>query len=860
MRVATGLAVVLGVVGVACGHAARVDRRPTPTAAVSSPGGAEKVASVMSGVAASSPTSLEHNRVAREALPETVAHSGGVGGRSVHTLSALFAVVSVVALAAGCVRCGKHPRQGPKYRYSYGTGRIPDYDPSKAEESLAMFSVTGNTTYNPLARHSITSVDAAATAGIVLINGPMVDKMNDDLTRKRSETAFERPDPPQQEPLRDRAVTAVTYGGVASRRTLYEEDVKQTRADTGAVVAVADGIKTVELTLNPGETIGIETAPRENLRGIAITQIVPGGGADRTAAFSLGEVLLTINGRGVLKASHEAVQLALSVCSGKVHFELLPVSRGGGVGARHAGSQLSTKKKQLDFSVTSSETEPETAGRQWSDSQPAGRKMSLKRGMMGLDEASTDPSAAASTATAPTEDVAAPAGEMTVAASSSATLHATAPDEVAPAVPRISITDEGADGEVEEEVTGFADLKEDGTAGDKAVAPEGGAASAVAAPAPPAKPSGSGRRKANPAPPAPMGVAPAPDLTDDAKAQLLSALDAEPRPSLRLSGPAGPGGPPLAKRKKSKTIKKEAGKLLVRLKQLVDGCDSPVDLPPYRDVRTALITEFGKDFFDAQEMYVKSWLKEIGMAVFEGESSSDDNGATVAPTVTMSRAKSIKGRALGNVFKKSAMRSASSWFKEVQPNGKKKRRFVEMKGPELTLSERVRKRMVLLSSILITPGSQIQSHGYSLFVSSGETRTELVADSEEQCQEWYRNLRATYVELCESIDLNAFQEVAAQPPPKPEPVEEPGPAAAAPEAVVVGESTAAEPEGKPAEEAAAPTEQEETPEEKAERRAKMKAELAAKRAAAKAARQGGVIDLLAWIDKLDEEAWPRANA
>ena len=39
--------------------------------------------------------------------------------------------------------------------------------------------------------------------------------------------------------------------------------------------------------------------------------------------------------------------------------------------------------------------------------------------------------------------------------------------------------------------------------------------------------------------------------------------------------------------------------------------------------------------------------------------------------------------------------------------------------------------------------------------------------------------------------------------------------------------------------------------------AKMKADLAAKRAAAKAAREGDVASIFAWIDNLDENAWPR---
>ena len=36
--------------------------------------------------------------------------------------------------------------------------------------------------------------------------------------------------------------------------------------------------------------------------------------------------------------------------------------------------------------------------------------------------------------------------------------------------------------------------------------------------------------------------------------------------------------------------------------------------------------EFGKDFFDAQEGLVRSWLREIGMARFDDVDSSTDAG------------------------------------------------------------------------------------------------------------------------------------------------------------------------------------------------------------------------------------------
>jgi hypothetical protein len=98
-----------------------------------------------------------------------------------------------------------------------------------------------------------------------------------------------------------------------SRRTLYEHDVQQRQNATGVNVSVVDGVKTVEFTLDNGEEVGVDTAPRELVRGIVITKVIPGSGAARAAAFSVGDVLLSINGRGVLNASHEAVQLALEV-------------------------------------------------------------------------------------------------------------------------------------------------------------------------------------------------------------------------------------------------------------------------------------------------------------------------------------------------------------------------------------------------------------------------------------------------------------------------------------------------------------------------------------------------------------------
>lgn len=161
------------------------------------------------------------------------------------------------------------------------------------------------------------------------------------------------------------------------------------------------------------------------------------------------------------------------------------------------------------------------------------------------------------------------------------------PTQAAGTSPPVIVVEDKEEVEV---VTGFGGLADDETA------PSNGPTASDAsdarsdarsdsadrlAPKPPLGATSSGRRKAGPAPAAPTDVAPCPDLTDEAKAEILSKLagpeQQRAQNSIRLDGGENI---PVAKRKKSKTIKKEAGKLLVRLKQMTDGCDSPADLPP----------------------------------------------------------------------------------------------------------------------------------------------------------------------------------------------------------------------------------------------------------------------------------------
>ena len=190
-------------------------------------------------------------------------------------------------------------------------------------------------------------------------------------------------------------------------------------------------------------------------------------------------------------------------------------------------------------------------------------------------------------------------------------------------------------------------------------------------------------------------------------------------------------------------------------------------------------------------------------------------------------------------------------------------------------------------TITITTESSIQSSGYNLFIINPDRKWQLSAESEETCKTWYKNLRATYIEICESIDVDAFanqEPEAAALPSAPAGVFGPG-SGAAPDATaaaaaaaesekakaVAAEKATAEKEaaGKGAAEkgtgvtaapAAAPTAatEELSPEAaaaaKAEKRAAAREKMAAKRAAAKAERandlESQLKEIFAWIDAL----------
>ena len=94
-------------------------------------------------------------------------------------------------------------------------------------------------------------------------------------------------------------------------------------------------------------------------------------------------------------------------------------------------------------------------------------------------------------------------------------------------------------------------------------------------------------------PAAPASAADVPELDEAAKSRLLTPSGSSHSNSSKMKVLGdGTNTAKSVKRKRTKTIKKEAGKLLVRLKQLVDGIDNPEDLPDYSVVRTSLIEEF----------------------------------------------------------------------------------------------------------------------------------------------------------------------------------------------------------------------------------------------------------------------------
>lgn len=91
--------------------------------------------------------------------------------------------------------------------------------------------------------------------------------------------------------------------------------------------------------------------------------------------------------------AHTSHRMVLSrttaqVCSGQVTIDVLPVANAPSAAQRQ---NMASMKKQLDFAVTTtSTTEPDSPGPASGNDEGPVRKMSLKRGMKGLDEASTD--------------------------------------------------------------------------------------------------------------------------------------------------------------------------------------------------------------------------------------------------------------------------------------------------------------------------------------------------------------------------------------------------------------------------------------------------------------------------------------
>lgn len=400
-----------------------------------------------------------------------------------------------------------------------------------------------------------------------------------------------------------------------------------------------------------------------------------------------------------------------------------------------------------------------------------------------------------------------------------------------------------------------------------------------------------GKKKAAPA--LPGGVVPLAEPTDEE----LAAAGPQPKAEEFASGSRPVTQKSIRGRANTRTIKKQAGKLMTRLKQLVGNSEDASDLPLYSTVKNGLIEEFGLEFFEFQESFVKSFLSELGMTNFEFSKDSKDISPSMA-TIGRNGKLKVTGAGASDMYSAGA-RSATGWFTEITEGGKKRKRYCEMKGFEITLNVKKSKGKVAeVDKIVIDRETSIQSWGYSIFFVQAGRKWQLDAESTEVCQKWYSDLRATYAELCEEISLDAFQEeqnAAAEP-------EEAAAAAAPPTpAVALGTELEAElsagkvqalerqssakalwqgsaelalsdanankstaelavdklvkgtvdaPEASPDEEAAA----------KAAKRAAAKEALAAKRAAARAARAGGADPLalelktiLAYIDALDED-------
>lgn len=104
----------------------------------------------------------------------------------------------------------------------------------------------------------------------------------------------------------------------AKTGTIYDSD-----GPLPAEVSVDGGTVSVKLKVHStDDDLGIMTMPKESGRGMVVSQITPNSCAARSEAIHVGDLLLSVNGKGVLNSSHEAVRLALEVCGNVVVLEL----------------------------------------------------------------------------------------------------------------------------------------------------------------------------------------------------------------------------------------------------------------------------------------------------------------------------------------------------------------------------------------------------------------------------------------------------------------------------------------------------------------------------------------------------------
>ncbi|KAM8843299.1 multiple PDZ domain protein-like isoform 2-T2 [Synchiropus picturatus] len=79
---------------------------------------------------------------------------------------------------------------------------------------------------------------------------------------------------------------------------------------------------TLELTANAREGLGFTTVGKSNDTGIFVSDIINGGVADLDGRLSLGDQILSINGRDVRGASQDYAGKLLQCCSGTVRLEV----------------------------------------------------------------------------------------------------------------------------------------------------------------------------------------------------------------------------------------------------------------------------------------------------------------------------------------------------------------------------------------------------------------------------------------------------------------------------------------------------------------------------------------------------------